>query len=129
MRLSVEGQREFLEAEGFRQIGAGSGGYAVYVCQRQVGSRHKTGMDGFEDENVTFTILLHVTPYGPSILNVMPRYIVVSSVPSLIVVSSLLFPHSLLHEKTSQPITQICKLGFVVASCVALVLLFLLLTL
>jgi polyphosphate kinase 2 (PPK2 family) len=59
----MKGQTEALRKEGFRQIGAGSGGYAVYECRRRVGA---------EDQ----TILLHVTPYGPSIMDVMPRYIV-----------------------------------------------------
>ena len=64
------GQREELEREGFSQVGAGSGGYAVYECHRRVWSR----VDAADVESMT--ILLHVTPYGPSILDVMPRYIV-----------------------------------------------------
>ena len=66
----LEGTREALEKEGFEQIGAGSGGYAVYECQRRVFSRQTA------DEGESMTMLLHVTPYGPSILDVMPRYIV-----------------------------------------------------
>ena len=66
----MDGQREVLEAEGFRQVGAGSGGYAVYECHRKVWS-HDT-----DEEGTLMTILLHVTPYGPSILDVMPRYVV-----------------------------------------------------
>ena len=66
----VKGTREALEMEGFEQIGAGSGGYAVYECNRRVFSRHTA------DDGESMTILLHVTPYGPSILDVMPRYIV-----------------------------------------------------
>jgi len=66
----MEGTREALKSEGFLQIGAGSGGYAVYECQRRVFSRETTA------EGESMTILLHVTPYGPSILDVMPRYIV-----------------------------------------------------
>jgi hypothetical protein len=66
----MEGQREALASEGFRQIGAGSGGYAVYECHRRVWSRHTT------KAGELMTILLHITPYGPSILDVMPRYVV-----------------------------------------------------
>lgn len=47
-----------------------AGGYAVYECHRRVWSRNTT------EEGETMTILLHITPYGPSILDVMPRYIV-----------------------------------------------------
>lgn len=65
----IQGQREALANEGFRQIGAGSGGYACYQCHRHVWSR------GAEKEGKLVTILLHVTPYGPSILDVMPRYV------------------------------------------------------
>jgi polyphosphate kinase 2 (PPK2 family) len=63
----TEGQDEALTAEGFRQVGAGSGGYAVYECRRRVWSR---------EIEASMVILLHITPYGPSILDVMPRYIV-----------------------------------------------------
>lgn len=66
----MNGTREALEKEGFLQIGAGSGGYALYECHRRVFSRHTA------DEGESMTMLLHVTPYGPSILDVMPRYIV-----------------------------------------------------
>jgi len=66
----MEGMREALQKEGFHQIGAGSGGYAVYECHRRVFSRETA------DEGESMTMLLHVTPYGPSILDVMPRYIV-----------------------------------------------------
>ena len=48
-------QYEDLMDEGFRQCGAGSGGYAVYQFRFK-----------------STTILLHVTPYGPSITDVMP---------------------------------------------------------
>jgi len=46
----MDGQREVLEREGFHQVGAGSGGYAVYVCQRRVwtieeGPEQKKGSD------------------------------------------------------------------------------------
>lgn len=52
-------QYEALMEEGFHQVGAGSGGYAVYQFRFK-----------------TTTILLHVTPYGPSITDVMPFYLV-----------------------------------------------------
>ena len=52
-------QYEALIEEGFHQVGAGSGGYAVYTARFK-----------------TTTILLHVTPYGPSITDVMPFYLV-----------------------------------------------------
>jgi polyphosphate kinase 2 (PPK2 family) len=66
----IEGQKEALSREGFRQIGAGSGGYAVFECHRRVFSRK------FREDGEFMTLLLHVTPYGPSILDVMPRYVV-----------------------------------------------------
>jgi polyphosphate kinase 2 (PPK2 family) len=66
----MEGQKDALLREGFRQVGAGSGGYSVYVCHRRVWLRSSKGEGEF------MTILLHVTPYGPSILDVMPRYVV-----------------------------------------------------
>jgi hypothetical protein len=66
----IEGQKDALSSEGFHQIGAGSGGYAVYECHRRVWSRSTS------EEGEFMTILLHVTPYGPSILDVMPRYVV-----------------------------------------------------
>ena len=49
---------------GFEQVGAGSGGYAVYQYHYQSGVILST------------TILLHITPYGPSICDVMPYYTV-----------------------------------------------------
>lgn len=48
-----------LEERGFHLMGCGSGGYTTYVYRRT----HSP-------------ILLHVTPYGPSILDDMPRYII-----------------------------------------------------
>jgi hypothetical protein len=69
-RDGSQNQTVTLAQEGFSQIGAGSGGYAVYVCHRRVWTAH-TDMEG-----EATPILLHVTPYGPSILDVMPRYIV-----------------------------------------------------
>lgn len=47
-----------LTAIGFKLFGTGSGGYSVY----------RMDLDNC-------IILLHVTPYGPSILDEMPRYI------------------------------------------------------
>jgi len=52
---------ERMAALGFFIVGCGQGGYAVY---------RKTTDTGKE-------IIVHVTPYGPSILDEMPRYIVV----------------------------------------------------
>lgn len=66
----MTGQATALADEGFYQVGAGSGGYAVYICHRRVWTA-KTGEEGEETP-----ILLHITPYGPSILDVMPRYVV-----------------------------------------------------
>lgn len=63
----MDEQDAALADQGFRQVGAGSGGYAVYECHRRVSSSGSTASQ---------TIFLHVTPYGPSLLNVMPRYIV-----------------------------------------------------
>jgi polyphosphate kinase 2 (PPK2 family) len=50
--------REGLAAIGFEVFGSGSGGYSVYRLLR-------------DDKIIT----LHVTPYGPSILDEMPRFI------------------------------------------------------
>mmetsp|Transcript_5810 Transcript_5810/g.11854 ORF Transcript_5810/g.11854 Transcript_5810/m.11854 type:complete len:907 (+) Transcript_5810:57-2777(+) len=66
----MTGQAAALAEEGFYQVGAGSGGYAVYICQRRVWTQ-ETGEEGADTP-----ILLHITPYGPSILDVMPRYVV-----------------------------------------------------
>mmetsp|Transcript_1008 Transcript_1008/g.2335 ORF Transcript_1008/g.2335 Transcript_1008/m.2335 type:complete len:672 (-) Transcript_1008:914-2929(-) len=52
-------QQEALLKEGFQQVGAGSGGYAVYQYH-------------FKQH----ILLLHVTPYGPSITDIMPYYTV-----------------------------------------------------
>ncbi|GAX23460.1 hypothetical protein FisN_15Lh156 [Fistulifera solaris] len=51
--------RKQLADVGFHVVGAGSGGYAAYKMQR-IGS----------------VVMLHVTPYGPSILDELPRFIV-----------------------------------------------------
>jgi polyphosphate kinase 2 (PPK2 family) len=66
---TLQGQSEALDEQGFRQVGAGSGGYAVYQCRRRV-------FTSMSPEGHETMLLLHVTPYGPSILDVMPRYIV-----------------------------------------------------
>ena len=50
-----------------RPVGVGSGGYVVYECHRRVIAPEGT------DRN---SLLLHITPFGPSILDVDPRYIV-----------------------------------------------------
>lgn len=50
---------KYLETQGFRQVGCGSGGYAVYHYRRG-----------------EMSVLLHVTPYGPSIYDELPRYVV-----------------------------------------------------
>eukprot|EP00978_Attheya_sp_CCMP212_P024860 scaffold78855_cov50-Attheya_sp.AAC.1 len=63
----MEGQNAQLAKEGFIQVGSGSGGYAVYECHRMVS----------DDRDVNIhTLLLHITPYGPSLLDVLPRYLV-----------------------------------------------------
>ena len=54
-------REETLATLGFVMVGCGQGGYAVY---------RKLAKDSGK------VILLHVTPYGPSILDEMPRYIV-----------------------------------------------------
>lgn len=51
---------------GFHMVGCGSGGYTVFEYRRGV-----------------IAVLLHVTPYGPSILDVMPRYIVLEKEDSV----------------------------------------------
>ena len=50
---------KYLKELGFFQVACGSGGYAVYSLKRG-----------------DLSVLLHVTPYGPSILDDLPRYIV-----------------------------------------------------
>ncbi|KAG7352169.1 hypothetical protein IV203_008217 [Nitzschia inconspicua] len=54
--------RKNLAQHGFKIFGSGSGGYAAY-----------RRYDGTPAKDV---ISLHITPYGPSILNEMPRYII-----------------------------------------------------
>lgn len=51
---------------GFHLVGCGSGGYTV-----------------FEYRKGSIAVLLHVTPYGPSIVDVMPRYIVLEKEDSV----------------------------------------------
>jgi len=53
--------RDAMVAIGFQVIGSGRGGYAVYR-KRDLSSGK--------------ILLVHLTPYGPSILNEMPRYII-----------------------------------------------------
>jgi len=62
-------QHEALLKEGFKQVGAGSGGYAVY----------QYGLHAHKLSPFSTPILLHVTPYGPSITDVMPYYLVIES--------------------------------------------------
>jgi len=52
-------QHEVLKPMGFEQVGAGKGGYAVY-----------------QYNNGSQPVLLHVTPYGPSVAGVLPFYVV-----------------------------------------------------
>jgi hypothetical protein len=54
-----------LASQGFIQVGCGSGGYAVYHYRR----------DGM-------SVLLHATPYGPSIYDELPKYIVLEHADS-----------------------------------------------
>jgi hypothetical protein len=54
--------RNNLAALGFNVVGSGSGGYAAY--RQFIGSPAKD------------VVMLHLTPYGPSILDEMPRYII-----------------------------------------------------
>lgn len=61
----VKGQVESLSEEGFRLVGFGSGGYAAYLC-------HISGSSGSIEP-----VLLHVTPYSPSVMDAMPYYIVI----------------------------------------------------
>jgi hypothetical protein len=70
--------RKNLASLGFDVVGSGRGGYAAY-------RRRPKTMDGIEKLSATTTqplskddcvIWLHVAPYGPSILNEVPRYIV-----------------------------------------------------
>ena len=58
-------QREALLDGGWYQVGAGAGGYAVY---------HR-----LHESVMSHALLLHVSPYGPSILDVMPYYVVIES--------------------------------------------------
>jgi hypothetical protein len=56
-----EETRQKLTSLGFEVVGSGQGGYAVYRCLQR---------------DPPMAIYLHVTPFGPSILNEMPRYVV-----------------------------------------------------
>jgi polyphosphate kinase 2 (PPK2 family) len=55
--------RNNLVALGFKVFGSGSGGHSLYRMRYKEGTKHKV-------------VLLHVAPYGPSILDEMPRYII-----------------------------------------------------
>lgn len=54
--------RENLRAIGFEIFGTGYGGYSLYRAKFL--------------ENSGMIMLLHITPYGPSIVNEMPRYMI-----------------------------------------------------
>jgi len=54
-----------MKSQGFRQVGCGSGGYAVY--------HYRSG---------EVSVLLHATPYGPSIYDEIPKYIVLEHAES-----------------------------------------------
>ncbi|KAL7543313.1 hypothetical protein ACHAXR_012622 [Thalassiosira sp. AJA248-18] len=60
-------QKDVMLQMGFTQVGAGSGGYAVYHYHFR-----------FHESSPikSTTILVHATPYGPSICEVMPYYLV-----------------------------------------------------
>ena len=60
--LEPEETRERLKGLGFDMFGSGQGGYSVY---RKLLNNEQP-----------VVIFLHVTPYGPSILNEMPYYVV-----------------------------------------------------
>ena len=55
--------REVLEELGFQQMGCGAGGYSMY--------QHPHHAD------VGSALLLHITPYGPSIMDILPLYIII----------------------------------------------------
>jgi hypothetical protein len=77
--------RNNLAEKGFEVFGSGSGGYAAY--RRFVGPH---------------VIMLHVTPYGPSILDEMPRYIilerrkVLKSTPNASIVNAAAKPEAII---------------------------------
>ena len=72
---AIEKQYETLSMEGFQQVGVGCGGYAVY--QKRI--HHNNNLTDADDKLSYTTILLHVTPYGPSILDVLPFYVVIET--------------------------------------------------
>jgi hypothetical protein len=81
--------RSNLAALGLNVVGAGSGGYAVY--RLFIGNpRNKM-------------ILVHITPYGPSILDEMPRYVILERRK---VSPQILDPPMLIN--TSRPEAAIC---------------------
>jgi polyphosphate kinase 2 (PPK2 family) len=63
--------RRNLKTLGFDVIGAGSGGHA-----------------SFRKQSSLSTILLHMTPYGPSVLDEMPRYIILQRISTTVVASN-----------------------------------------
>jgi hypothetical protein len=65
-----------LAACGFDMVGAGNGGYAVYETKlKRNDHQHQDDSSVSSSESIV-VVTLHVTPYGPSILDEMPRYIV-----------------------------------------------------
>lgn len=64
-------QNETIAEQGFRLVGFGTGGYAVYKTYVTV----QVSSEASADENFQ-PVLVHVTPYGPSMLGVLPHYIV-----------------------------------------------------
>jgi hypothetical protein len=81
--------RKNLAAVGFTVVGSGAGGYAVY--------RHFIGTPATE------VIMLHVTPYGPSILDEMPRYIILERKKAVQFTST-----STILQAASRPESAIC---------------------
>lgn len=71
--------RENLAAIGFNVVGSGRGGCAVYRRWGMDGTRNP----GSASSPVDCTIWLHITPYGPSIVNEVPRYLVLEKKPLL----------------------------------------------
>lgn len=53
---------QFLQEAGFHQAGSGGGGYSVY--------HYKTGVFS------SAPVYIHMTPYGPSLLDELPKYVV-----------------------------------------------------
>lgn len=67
-------QNQSLSQQGFHLVGLGSGGYAVY---ESFITKHATTDSSSSSTGDTLQpVLLHVTPYGPSMLDVLPHYLV-----------------------------------------------------